>query len=58
MNGKTTALVLGGGGFIGSHLVKRLRLEGHWVRAADLKHPEYSASAADDFVCGTNRPDI
>jgi GDP-D-mannose 3',5'-epimerase len=35
------ALVLGGGGFIGSHLVKRLKDEGFWVRVVDLKYPEY-----------------
>jgi len=44
------ALVCGAGGFIGSHLVKRLKQEGFWVRGADLKHPEFSHSAADDFV--------
>lgn len=44
------ALVLGAGGFIGSHLVKRLKKEGFWVRGADLKYPEFSTSAADDFV--------
>ena len=43
------ALVLGGGGFIGSHLVKRLKAEGFWVRAVDLKRPRYAESAADDF---------
>ena len=37
-----TALVLGAGGFIGSHMVKRLRSEGYWVRGVDLKHPEFS----------------
>ncbi|MFL6797981.1 MAG: NAD-dependent epimerase/dehydratase family protein [Xanthobacteraceae bacterium] len=45
-----SALVCGAGGFIGSHLVKRLKREGFWVRGADLKRPEFSASAADDFV--------
>ena len=44
------ALVCGAGGFIGSHLVKRLKKEGYWVRAADQKRPEYSDTAADDFV--------
>ena len=38
---KKTALVLGAGGFIGSHMVKRLRKEGYWVRGVDLKYPEY-----------------
>lgn len=45
-----SALVLGGGGFIGSHLVKRLKREGFWVRAADLKYPAFAESEADDFV--------
>jgi len=49
------ALVLGGGGFIGSHLVKRLKREGYWVRAVDLKYPEYSQTHADDFVKGDLR---
>jgi GDP-D-mannose 3',5'-epimerase len=48
-------LVCGAGGFIGSHLVKRLKAEGFWVRGADLKRPEYSASVADDFVVGDLR---
>ena len=48
-------LVCGGGGFIGSHLVKRLKEEGHWVRVCDLKYPEFSDSPADDFVIGDLR---
>jgi len=44
------ALVCGAGGFIGSHLVKRLKKEGYWVRGADLKYPEFSPTAADDFL--------
>lgn len=44
------ALVCGAGGFIGSHLAKRLKQEGYWVRGVDLKYPQYSPSAADDFV--------
>jgi len=53
------ALVLGAGGFIGSHMVSRLKLEGYWVRAVDLKFPEYSNSPADDFVIGDLRsPDL
>jgi nucleoside-diphosphate-sugar epimerase len=48
--GQQSALVLGAGGFIGSHLVKRLKQEGFWVRGADLKFPEFSETAADDFV--------
>jgi len=50
-----TALVLGGGGFIGSHMVKRLKKEGFWVRAVDLKHPEFTNTFADDFVKGDLR---
>jgi nucleoside-diphosphate-sugar epimerase len=42
-------LVTGAGGFIGHHLVKRLKHDGHWVRGVDLKYPEYEASAADEF---------
>jgi nucleoside-diphosphate-sugar epimerase len=44
-----TALVLGAGGFIGSHLVKKLKSEGFWVRGADIKYPEYEPTAADEF---------
>jgi len=43
------ALVLGAGGFIGSHLVKRLKQEGLWVRGVDLKHPRYAETRADEF---------
>lgn len=50
-----TALVCGAGGFIGSHLVKRLKKEGYWVRGVDLKKPEYSETAADEFVIGDLR---
>jgi GDP-D-mannose 3',5'-epimerase len=49
------ALVLGAGGFIGSHMVKRLKSEGYWVRGVDLKRPEFSTSAADDFIIGDLR---
>jgi GDP-D-mannose 3',5'-epimerase len=49
------ALVLGGGGFIGSHMVKRLKTEGFWVRAVDLKYPEFSETQADDFIQGDLR---
>jgi GDP-D-mannose 3',5'-epimerase len=45
-----TALVLGAGGFIGSHLVTRLKSEGYWVRGVDIKYPDFSNSTADDFV--------
>lgn len=45
-----TALVLGAGGFIGNHMVNRLKDEGYWVRGVDLKRPEFSTSRADHFV--------
>ena len=50
-----SALVLGAGGFIGGHLVKRLKAEGFWVRGVDLKLNEYAETAADDFVMGDLR---
>ena len=43
-------VVTGAGGFIGHHLVKRLKSEGHWVRAVDVKYPDFEESAADDFM--------
>jgi nucleoside-diphosphate-sugar epimerase len=49
------ALVCGAGGFIGGHLVKRLKREGFWVRGVDLKFNEYSQTEADDFVIGDLR---
>ena len=49
MRTKTRILVTGAGGFIGHHLVKRLKAEGYWVRGVDIKLPEYEQSAADDF---------
>jgi GDP-D-mannose 3', 5'-epimerase len=52
------ALVCGAGGFIGSHLVKRLKAEGYWVAGVDLKRPEFSASAADEFVVGDLRDPV
>jgi len=52
---KKTALVLGAGGFIGSHMVKRLREEGYWVRGVDLKYPEFSSHQANEFVIGDLR---
>ena len=45
-----TALVMGAGGFIGTHLVNDLKEKGYWVRGVDLKYPEYSETEADDFV--------
>jgi nucleoside-diphosphate-sugar epimerase len=50
-----TALVLGAGGFIGSHMVKRLRSEGYWVRGVDLKRPEFSPTEAHEFIQGDLR---
>lgn len=53
-----SVLVCGAGGFIGSHLVRRLKDEGHWVRGVDLKLPEFSQTAADDFVKGDLRDPV
>jgi GDP-D-mannose 3',5'-epimerase len=50
-----TALVCGGGGFIGSHLVTRLKSEGYWVRAVDIKRPDFEETDADDFIQGDLR---
>ncbi len=44
------ALVFGAGGFIGSHMVKRLKREGYWVRGVDLEYPEFSDTEADEFI--------
>jgi len=49
------ALVLGAGGFIGSHLVKRLKADGYWVRGVDLKEPDHWNTFADHFVIGDLR---
>ena len=43
-------VVCGAGGFIGSHLVKKLKEQGHWVRGVDIKYPEFSETVADDFI--------
>lgn len=53
-----TALVCGAGGFIGSHLVKRLKEEGFWVRGVDLKKPDFSDSYADEFIVGDLRSQL
>ena len=49
------ALVCGAGGFIGGHLVKRLKNEGYWVRGVDIKQHEYQETASDDFIQGDLR---
>ena len=49
MDKKKRILITGAGGFIGHHLVKQLKADGHWVRGVDLKSPEYEASDADEF---------
>ena len=49
------ALVLGAGGFIGSHMVRRLKRDGYWVRGVDLKRPEFSSTNADEFIRGDLR---
>ena len=57
LKGKTT-LVCGAGGFIGSHLVKRLKAEGYWVRGVDLKYPEFSKSDANEFIIADLRDPV
>lgn len=54
-NNQKTAIVCGAGGFIGGHLVNRLKKEGYWVRGVDLKHNEFDNNNADDFVLGDLR---
>lgn len=48
--GMKKALVLGAGGFIGSHMVRRLKSEGYWVRGVDIKHPDFSKTESDEFI--------
>lgn len=50
MSRQKCCLVLGAGGFIGSHMVRRLKQEGYWVRGVDLKYPEFEKTEADHFV--------
>ena len=52
------AIVCGAGGFIGGHLVKRLKDEGYWVRGVDLKSNEYGNNHADDFILGDLRDPV
>src|ERR1700745_509440 len=49
MNARKRLLITGAGGFIGHHLVKRLKADGYWVRGVDIKYPEYEPSPADEF---------
>lgn len=58
MDDMKKALVCGAGGFIGSHLVKRLKGEGFHVRGVDLKRPEFSPTAADEFIVGDLRDPV
>jgi len=55
MKHQKTALVCGAGGFIGSHLVKKLKQDGFWVRGVDLKDPDFSPTRADEFIIGDLR---
>ncbi len=58
MRNHRRALVCGAGGFIGGHLVKRLKAEGYWVRGVDVKEHEFSPTQADDFVVGDLRDPV
>lgn len=58
MNTKKTAIVCGAGGFIGGHLVNKLKGEGYWVRGVDLKENEYGNNQADDFTLGDLRDPV
>ena len=52
------ALVCGAGGFIGGHLVNRLKDEGYWVRGVDLKENEYGNGESDEFIIGDLRDPV
>ena len=58
MSSQKTALVCGAGGFIGGHMVRRLKREGYWVRGVDIKAHEYMELGADDFVVGDLRDPV
>jgi len=58
MSNNKTALVCGAGGFIGGHLVNRLKEEGYWVRGIDIKENEFGNNNADDFVLGDLRDPV
>ena len=58
MNKNKTAIVCGAGGFIGGHLINRLKAEGYWVRGVDLKDNEYNNGNPDDFILGDLRNPI
>ena len=58
MNTSKTAIVCGAGGFIGGHLVNKLKEEGYWVRGIDVKENEYGNNNADDFTLGDLRNPI
>ena len=55
MSVQKTALVCGAGGFIGGHLVKKLKKEGFWIRGVDIKEHEYIKVPADEFIVGDLR---
>tara|TARA_X000000950_G_scaffold60379_1_gene73342 strand:+ start:3384 stop:4361 length:978 start_codon:yes stop_codon:yes gene_type:complete len=58
MNQQKKALICGAGGFIGSHLAKKLKSQDFWVRGVDLKLPEFSDSVCDDFLIGDLRDQL
>lgn len=58
MNTSKTAIVCGAGGFIGGHLVNKLKEEGYWVRGIDVKENEYGNNNADEFILGDLRDPV